>query len=156
MSREAYAFIIGTALVVFSVFFLARLLAPEPEIPPESSIAPGVAAPAALNGEEVRIVVADQEPGERFLIDAIRTDRASWVVVFPARNEEQKPFGAFFFPPYDGIQSGGGALWRPLVSGEYYRAVLHEDDGDNSFHLEQDPPLLDGAGLPMQTEFFVR
>jgi len=143
----------GLALIAISAFFFMRIIASPPE---STTLQPATSETSerSVSAGAHTFLITNQESGTRFFINAIETDRASWVVVYS--DDSSEPLGAFFFPQYDGIQSGGGVLQHPLVSGEHYRALLHEDDGDNSFRIEQDPPLSDRAGLPIQAEFFVQ
>lgn len=154
MSRWHSVGIIGLLLCAGSLGLLVALLSPPTEqfeSPEALDISTGAQRPA---GHNLSLSVTNQDAGMRFFIGTVQTDRASWVVVYS--DDNTGPLGAFFFPQYNGIQSGGGVLQRPLTSGAHYRAVLHEDDGDMSFHLENDPPLLDEAGRPVQTEFYTR
>ncbi len=146
--------LVGLLLFTGSLVLFIVLVLPQSE-PPKLLDAPGMPTrDDRPTPKEPALTVTNQDAGVRFFIGAVRTDRASWVVVYT--DDAPEPLGAFFFPQYDGIQSGGGVLWRSLQSGGHYRAALHEDDGDMSFHAENDPPLMDEAGRPVQAEFSVR
>ncbi|MEY4731417.1 MAG: hypothetical protein RL681_363 [Candidatus Parcubacteria bacterium] len=154
MSRWNSIALFGLFLFAGSLLVLELLIFPpqEPLAPPEIRDKPSETHRSA--SDHSSLLVTDQDAGVRFFVQGIQTDRASWVVVYPQNSPES--LGAFFFPQYNGIQSGGGILQQPLKSGERYRAVLYGDDGDMSFHPENDPPISDGTGRPIQAEFYAR
>lgn len=102
-----------------------------------------------------RIVVLDQSAGTEVVVTKAVFDEEGWVVIHEGTASTiGNALGAGRFST--GEQTGVIRLLRSTVTGNMYRAVLYHDNGDGSFDLDSDFPILSGGNQPILTTFIAR
>lgn len=153
----AIIIIIGLASAALKYGDLRRL-AGQPVDEPGTAAASNAGQWQTAEGEGYALVIDEQEPGTSVMLDTVQFAREGWVV-FHA-DKDGKPgvvLSAYRFnagevkgwnaPLIDGVS---------LAAGGTYHAMVHGDDGDRRFNLNQDTPVMDKDGNPMVLMFTVK
>jgi hypothetical protein len=110
-----------------------------------------------------RIIVDDQPPTDRVLVKKAVLEDDGWVVIYTDRDgQPDYIIGAQFFAAgtYDDFYTW---IENPTTAGNYYHAVLHNDDGyifetefgRHVFDLDKDLPVTDSSGNWLSNQFKV-
>lgn len=96
--------------------------------------------------------VQDQPAGSSVAIGSLSITRPVWVVVYVSR--EGRPgnaLGARLF--FAGDKQGSVKLLRNTEAGKQYFVGISVDNGDHTFSLTADKPLVDAGGGPLWATF---
>lgn len=108
-------------------------------------------ATGAVAGNSVS--VSDQPAGTSVSVAAISMDKRGWVVIH--QDDHGAPgwvLGARRLEP-GSYTNEAVDLLRPTVPGSVYYAMLHGDDGVDTFDLHKDLPITDASGKPVMMRF---
>lgn len=101
------------------------------------------------------VSVSNQAPGLSVSIDSVSLQNPGWVAIHDDR--DGKPgniLGAAWLP--EGNHGHVSVdLLRSTVSGRWYHAVLHSDNGDKTFDYKVDTAILDASSTPIAVRFSV-
>ncbi len=99
-----------------------------------------------------RIIMSDQYPGNVVYLSSVQLAKPGWVVIH--KDAAGKPgaiIGSVYLPA--GTNPGKVTLTSPMVDGQLYYAMLHNDDGDMKFDATKDMPLMDASGTAIMKPF---
>ena len=99
------------------------------------------------------VSISDQVAGKKVLADRIVLGEKSWIAIYETAKEKTGwILGARRFSP--GVYSKEEIeLLRATVPDGAYYAMIHVDDGDDSFDFRKDKPLLDSSSGPIIVRF---
>jgi len=98
------------------------------------------------------IVVDDQFPGDTVQLKTVSLSVSGWVAIYEDNEGALgNILGARRFDA--GEHSGTVSLLRSTAEGSLYYAIVHGDNGDKEFNLEDDPVLIDKNGKRVGTQF---
>ncbi len=99
------------------------------------------------------IISANQAPGVEISIAELSLPEEGWVVIYEDRGGVPgNALGARRFDSGVYAYISVGVL-RPTLPGGLYYAVIHSDDGDKQFNLDNDFPVRDEEGAPFMIPF---
>ncbi len=109
-------------------------------------------AEAVLVSGANAVEVNDQPAGDKVEITMVTISKAGWVVIHEDDNGASgRVLGARRYEP--GIYLAEVELLRPTESGKMYYAMLHLDDGDKEFNLNNDGPIKGEDGRVVMDSF---
>jgi len=124
----------------------AKIQATPQEVKTKSAATPGVVAGNSVS-------VSDQAPGSTVTVASVSMDKRGWVVIH--QDDHGAPgwvLGAHRLTP-GSYTNEVVDLLRASVPGSVYYAMLHSDDGVDTFDLHKDLPITDGVGNPVMMRF---
>jgi hypothetical protein len=119
-----------------------------------STVSMGVIAPVTVAGTNA-VAVEDQPAGNAVEVTMVTLSKTGWVVVQEdANGVPGRVLGAHRYEP--GIHLGHIDLLRPTVAGKKYYVVLDLDNGDKTFDLHKDMPILGSDGKVAMASFMAK
>jgi hypothetical protein len=93
-----------------------------------------------------KLMISEQSPGDKVVVDKAQLDKESWVVIYEDNNGELgKILGARLFPA--GLTEMREVfLLRSTTSTLRYYALIHSESGDGDFDYKDDIALTDAGG----------
>ncbi len=116
------------------------------EVTTKSTATPGVVAGNSIS-------VSDQPAGGSITVAAVSIDKRGWIVIH--QDDHGAPgwvLGARRLEP-GSYTNDVVELLRATTPGNVYYAMLHTDDGVDTFDLHKDLPVTDGVGNPVMMRF---
>ena len=112
---------------------------------------PPVESSAGKEGR-YRLSVNEQTASSRVVVSGMTLAERSWIVIHEEREAEPGSIlGAGRFGP--GTEQGEVELLRNTEPGKKYFAMIHADDGDDTFDQKKDLPLKDESGQVVMVSF---
>lgn len=126
----------------------------------ESALRPPINTPSSFTKPAVisgaaRISVREQLPGFSVALDKVELGQDYWIAIRESRdNEPGNILGAqrFRAGTYENVLV---ELLRDTIGGESYYAELRQDNGDDTFSIEDDTPVTDVSGKGVLVLFSV-
>lgn len=130
--------IVIIALIVIGIYVFGGK---NTEAPVTSNESPATSPTASAN----RIIINDQFPGNVVYVSSVQASQPVWVAIHKDNNGQ--PGDVIGSAHADaGISPLKIKLKQSTVDGAVYYAVMHTDDGDNTFDATKDVPLKDENG----------
>lgn len=118
----------------------------------------GAVEPASKPGEDAkpiqknRLIMSPQRPGNSVIIDEVGLQNPGYVVIHEDNNGEPgKVLGR------SGLLSAGDkqdlVIRVGLAPNKSYVAVLHDDDGNKTFDVLKDLPIMSAQAAPVMVQF---
>lgn len=108
-----------------------------------------------VSPEDNKIKIADQIAGNRVLFESVSISQPGWLVIH--ENKEGTLGNALGARRYNAgnYTDGSVLLLRNTEVGNTYSAILYSDNGDKTFSLEDDKPLLNTDNTRIESMFDV-
>ncbi len=102
------------------------------------------------------IYMADQRPGTQVKATSLFTEKPGFVVIHESNGD--KAGAVIGVSKFLSAEENNGvviSLSRPVIQGEKFIAMLHEDNGDGKFNASNDPEAKTRSDVSVETQFVI-